>query len=354
MVFRLCFIGLSRVARGVDTLILPDRHLNNDSRLDVIVSNYGSNDVSVLLGYGNGSFEDERRYAVGSSPQAVAIGDLNNDHRPDITVSNYESGDVSVLLGHGDGTFEEQTKYAVGSGPFGIAIGDFNKDGRLDIVVTSYWSDGANVLVGYLYKAFEKKTVLLTGNHSRPQSLVIADFNNDGLADIGVANFLTNSIGVFLSYGNMSFANQSTSTTSPYSSPCAIAAGHFDNDTQVDVVFGICQSQNVGVLFGYGNGSFGNLMVYSTGSFATRYSVAVSDLDNDGMTDIVVANYDSNTVGVLRGHGNGTFASIALFPLAFGSEPFAIVLGDFNQDSKLDLVIANNGSDSLSTLLQTC
>ena len=92
-------------------------------------------------------------------------------------------------------------------------------------------------------------------------------------------------------------------------------------------------------------------MVYSTGSFATRYSIAVGDLDNDGMTDIVVTNYDSNTVGVLRGHGNGTFASMVLFPLAFGSKPFSVVLGDFNQDSKLDLAIANNGSDSLSILL---
>ena len=72
--------------------------------------------------------------------------------------------------------FEEQTKYAAGSGPSSVAIEDLNKDGRLDIVVAVHWSDGVSILLGQLYTAFEKKTMLLTGNGSRPQSLVITDF----------------------------------------------------------------------------------------------------------------------------------------------------------------------------------
>ncbi|CAF5053912.1 unnamed protein product, partial [Rotaria sp. Silwood1] len=105
---------------------------------------------------------------------------------------------------------------------------------------------------------------LVTGNSSQPQSLVISDFNNDGLMDIGVVNSLTASVGVFLGYGNISFTNQVTYSTHPYLFPCAMAVGDFNNDTRVDIVFGSCRSENVGVFLGCDNGSFGHLMAYST------------------------------------------------------------------------------------------
>ncbi|CAF4109723.1 unnamed protein product, partial [Rotaria sordida] len=144
--------------------------------------------------------------------------------------------------------------------------------------------------------------MLITGNGSRPQSLVISDFNNDGLMDIGVVNSVTHSIDIFLGYGNISFTNQATYSTRPYLSPCAMAVGDFNNDTQVDIVFGSCDSDKIGVFFGYDNGSFGNLMAYSTGSNSSRYFLAVGDINNDSIQDIVVANYDNNNLGVLLGY----------------------------------------------------
>ncbi|CAF3877267.1 unnamed protein product [Rotaria sp. Silwood1] len=78
---------------------------------------------------------------------------------------------------------------------------------------------------------------LVTGNDSRPQSLVISDFNNDDLMDIGVVNSHTHNIGIFLGYGNISFANQMAYSTGLYSFPCSMAIGDFNNDTRVDIVF---------------------------------------------------------------------------------------------------------------------
>ncbi|CAF4556191.1 unnamed protein product [Rotaria sp. Silwood2] len=154
--------------------------------------------------------------------------------------------------------------------------------------------------------------------------------------------------------GNMSFTNQLTHSTIPYLYPCSMAVGDFNNDTRVDIVFSGCNSNTVGVFLGYGNGSFGNLMTYPTGSYSTQYSLAVGDMNNDTMLDIVVANYDNNNLGVFIGHGNGTFANIIVFPLDYESNPFSIVVGDFNNDRKLDIAVANNGTDSLNILLQTC
>ena len=82
---------------------------NNDTRQDIVVANAGSNTVSVLLGYGNGSFQDQMTYSVGSEPFSVAAGDFNNDTRLDIVVANYDSDNVSILLGYGNGSFQDQT-----------------------------------------------------------------------------------------------------------------------------------------------------------------------------------------------------------------------------------------------------
>jgi hypothetical protein len=80
----------------------------------------------------------------------------------------------------------------------------------------------------------------------------------------------------------------------------------------------------------------------------------VGDFDNDFILDIIVANCDTNNVGVLRGYPDGTFANMVLIQLEYGSYPFSILVGDFNNDRKLDFVVANNGTDSLQIFLQTC
>jgi hypothetical protein len=172
--------------------------------------------------------------------------------------------------------------------------------------------------------------------------------------DIGVANSGTDNIGIFLGYGNISFANQVTYSTGLYSSPYSVTVGDFNNDTGLDIVAANYGSDNVGVFLGYGNGSFRNQRTYSTGSGPSPYSVAVGDFNNDTLLDIVVANYSTNNLCVFLGYGNGTFTSLILFSTDYGSHPFSVVVGDFNKDEKLDFAVANDGTDSLNILLQTC
>ena len=73
-----------------------------------------SDNVSVLLGNGDGTFQTQKTYAVGYGPYSVAVGDFNGDGKADLAVANYGSDNVSVLLGNGDGTFQTQKTYAVG------------------------------------------------------------------------------------------------------------------------------------------------------------------------------------------------------------------------------------------------
>src|SRR5690242_126992 len=79
------------------------------------------------------AFEPQQLYSVGSTPYAVAVGDLNHDGAADIVSANSGSNDVSVLMGRGDGTFQVAQSVAVDDQPHAVAIADLNNDGKLDI-----------------------------------------------------------------------------------------------------------------------------------------------------------------------------------------------------------------------------
>ncbi|CAF5113149.1 unnamed protein product, partial [Rotaria sp. Silwood1] len=65
-------------------------NFNSDTHLDIVVANAGDNTVSVLLGYGDGSFANQTTYSTGSQPLSVAVGDFNNDTQLDIVVANFD------------------------------------------------------------------------------------------------------------------------------------------------------------------------------------------------------------------------------------------------------------------------
>ena len=96
-----------------------------DGRTDLAVANFDDNTVSVLLGNGDGTFQPQVTYAVGSDPGAIVAGDFTGDGRTDLAVANEYDNTVSVLLGNGDGTFQPQVTYAVGNSP------DGHRGGRL-------------------------------------------------------------------------------------------------------------------------------------------------------------------------------------------------------------------------------
>ena len=94
-------------------------NFTGNGNLDLAVSNYGSANVTVFLGNGNGTFASGVKYATGSSPWGIVTGDFNNDGKPDLAIANYGSNTVTVLLGNGNGTFTAAASPATGKGPAG-------------------------------------------------------------------------------------------------------------------------------------------------------------------------------------------------------------------------------------------
>ena len=109
-----------------------------------------SDNVSVLLGVGNGAFADQQTYAVGDSPRSVTTGDFNGDGVTDLATANLRSYNVSVLLGQGNGTFAAQATYAAGNVPFSVTTGDFNGDSVTDLAIANVDSDNLSVLLGVI------------------------------------------------------------------------------------------------------------------------------------------------------------------------------------------------------------
>ncbi|MCX6009282.1 MAG: VCBS repeat-containing protein [Chloroflexi bacterium] len=121
---------------------------NGDGHLDLAVTNEGSNDVSILLGVGNGTFTlPAPTYAVGTDPYSVAVGYFNGDVHLDLAVANNVSNDVSILLGVGGGTFAAAVNYAVGTNPASVAVGYFNGDGAPDLAVANINSNDVSILL---------------------------------------------------------------------------------------------------------------------------------------------------------------------------------------------------------------
>jgi hypothetical protein len=312
---------------------------NGDGKLDLATANYNSNDVSTLLGNGDGTFQAARNYATGAYPGCIAAGDFNRDGKLDLVTADgyYGDGELRVLLGNGDGSFQwVGSSLSGGYTPQGLAVGDFNADGNLDVAVSTFLSNWAGdndygavvVLLGDGNGFFAGSDYLpISGSFtssSVASSVVTADFNGDGYADLAWAarQWPTpeGAVEVFLSYGNGTF--WAAPSLAFAGGPWTVAVADLNGDGKPDLV-----TDSTSVLLGNGNGTFQVAQNYAGGGL-------VGDFNGDGSLDLAVGN------NLLPGNGNDA----GTFPAASGSW----TLGDFNGDARWDMVSVNFSLNSVS------
>ena len=174
--------------------------LNGDGNLDVVVANYFSDTVSVLLGRSDGTFKTGLTYSVHYA-YSVAIADLDGDGKLDVVVASTNSvsgdGTVGVLLGNGNGTLRPIVTYNAGGGTSSIAVADVNGDGKPDLLVVKSGPDTVGALLGNGDGTFQTALTYNSGGSS-PSSLAVADLNGDGNPDVVVADYNSNTVGVLL------------------------------------------------------------------------------------------------------------------------------------------------------------
>ena len=334
---------------------------DNDGDMDLYVTNYGPN--RLYRNEGKGTFVDVSHQAgVADSLWGVGTGwaDYDNDGFVDLFVGNYLEFDPRqpsvrslVSLGEGfrmypgprdfeaqpdrlyrnegDGTFadvggqvglNQQVGKAMGSG-----FGDYDSDGDMDIFVANdrtpnqlYRNDGGVFTDVALWAgvAYDE-----AGHESGAMSVNFADYDNDGLMDLFVTDFIFEYNSLWRYLGDDMFEDMTAEAGLATDAFSYVAWGavlsDFDNDGYLDIFIanghvhenidilseGFTFAQRNQLFHNDGDGTFTDVSTLSGSHFLTPQvsrGVACADYDNDGDTDIVVLNLN-DSVNLLRNDG---------------------------------------------------
>jgi hypothetical protein len=336
------FVLVSRVsAAAPNELAAGD--FNADRWLDVAAINVYPSKASVYLNQ-QGNLAAAVDYATGDEGRSIVAVDIDRDGFTDLVTEDATALTLSVLRNKGDGTFYDAVAYpSAGGGQGSLRSGDLNGDGAPDLVVASN--------AGLLFFAGIGDGGLLPfqtlSSSVSEGSAALADFNGDGLLDIAVSEFYGASVKVLLASGNGTFLDGVTYDQGPKDSVAwAFAAGDLNGDGIPDLAVATGPGSGddggaLGVLLGSSNGAFGTWSLY--GSTTSAAGVAVSDLDHDGINEVLFTSSTADGA-VLYQISAGRALPVLTPPAGVDGVLYfdQLVVGDFNGDGAQDVAVTSD------------
>jgi hypothetical protein len=332
---------------------LTGADVNRDGWPDLIVPNNQDNTVMVLTNNGNGTFMASSTNRV-RAPGSVVAADVNGDGWLDLIASNADTNTLTVLTNNGDGTFNPASTNIVGLGPQSVVAADVNRDGKLDLV-TGNWAydflvqgNTLTVLTNNGDGTFTLSATLSVG--LSPSTVIAADIDGDGNLDLISANVDDNTLTVLTNDGTGNFTQ--SVTLSVGSGPHAVVSADVNGDGYLDLISANTFENTLSILRNNGHGSFKYAATYSVGN--GPWDVVAADMNGDGKVDLISADSGEgggNTLTVLTNNGSGIFKRSET--LRVGKAPFFVVAADVNRDGTTDLVSANYRNNTLTVLLNS-
>jgi subtilisin family serine protease len=302
---------------------------------------------------------------VTSGPVSVAVGDLRGNGITDLVVLDQAFGPapfdshVLVYYGNGDGTFQAPVRFDAGIGADQVILADLRGTGKPDIIVSDQFgpdfsNGGVDVLVNDDTGTNFSSTFYAAGF---AEGVAAGDLRGTGKPDIVV----TTLGGVTVLYGNGDGTFGNATNFDGGTSPAAVTLADLRHKGKDDIIIGnglFFGTSAFTVLLNDGTGTNFSEASYSIpGNVGLSADVAVGDLQGNGKLDVVTSFAGNNGipsgVAVFPGNGDGTFGTPALFAAIAGANSAAVALGDLTGDGRLDIVTASPGSNTgqISVLL---
>ncbi len=269
---------------------------DGDGNRDILAAPFSGPRVYIILGNGDGTFQPALAISVSTNSfygfDAV-VSDLNHDGKADVALTDFTSDSLLILLGNGDGTFEESTTYKTPDGPQQPTVADFNLDGNIDLA-TSQASASDYLGFGYGFSIYLGDG---NGSFSSPMTtqlqgalaVIPGDLNGDGKPDLTAGG---DGVKVLLGNGDGTFGTPAT--VYPNFDFGWVRVADIDLDDRLDVI--VRADSTFAVLRGQGNGTFRQTVEFAAGTQSGGEFV-LRDLNGDNTPDVILTDrFDSLSV----------------------------------------------------------
>jgi hypothetical protein len=328
--------------------------INGDGYIDLIVLNYITSNVSILLNNGDGTFQNQNTYSVMSTPKGIKVADFNNDSFPDIVATCSGANVISFLQNNGDGTFAASINSPTQQSPAGLDAYDFNGDNYLDIALVNSGSETVQVLLNNHDGTFISSFSASTGKG--PYYIAVGDLNGDSNPELVITRSFTNYI--FVNGYLTAFNNNGDGTFTKYiddyfgGSVSDIYINDFNGDTYNDIITNTFRNNSYKMCFfiNDGQGNFGDPETTFAG-YQGRFTMG--DFDLNGFMDFAVSENQYNASGLAIVLNNGNFNFDPVFSFYVGDQPRRPANGDFDLDGDLDIAVPIYDEAKVAVIMNT-
>ena len=325
----------------------------------------------------------ETNFAVGSNPTALVAAPFTGGTLPDLAVvfDNAGTNTFAVLQNQDNGNLlqvatspialsaNETGQVAIGTGVFRSDSTKFTTAQPNDVILVNSTSNNVSVLLGNVDANGVANGTFTEAPGSpitvgkSPSSIIVADFNGDGILDFAVTNKTDNSISVFRGVGDGTFTQF---PASPFlmnkggvaeTAPVAMVSGTFRQGDTTDLAVVNQTSNNVSILLDTidqnSNITFAEAPNSPFAVGTSPVAIATGDLNADGVGDLAVVNQGDNTVTILLGSTtiDGTFTLAPGSPLPTATTPAGVQVANFAGGSSPDIAVTNQGQSTLSVFI---